>query len=96
MSKYIDVDALSIGKANRDVFNVPEYADGFNSAIDMIMNEPAADVAPVIHAFWRSDAIVIDDNTTYYLIGCSVCGRSNDEKTPYCPHCGARMEGVSE
>lgn len=32
----IDADALGIGKAKREAFTVPEYADGWNAAIDII------------------------------------------------------------
>lgn len=46
MTRYIDADALGIGKANRDVFEHPKYADGWNSAIEIINNAPTADVAP--------------------------------------------------
>lgn len=31
MSRYIDADALGIGKANRDVFDNKSYADGWNA-----------------------------------------------------------------
>lgn len=46
MARYIDADALGIGKADRSIFNVPEYADGWNSAIDIIAKAPTADVVP--------------------------------------------------
>ena len=36
--RLIDADALGIGKARRDVFLIPEYADGWNSAIEHIEN----------------------------------------------------------
>ena len=38
--RLIDADALGIGKAKREVFNVPEYADGWNSAVELIYNAP--------------------------------------------------------
>ncbi len=38
--RLIDADAIGIGKAKREVFNNPEYADGWNSAIDLIKNAP--------------------------------------------------------
>lgn len=49
-----------------------------------------ADVAPVKHGEWE-----------YYTIGvhsyrdCSVCRKTNPAGfiTPYCPNCGARMDG---
>jgi hypothetical protein len=48
MSRYIDADALGIGKADRNAFTVPEYADGWNSAIEIIENAPTADVVEVV------------------------------------------------
>ncbi len=48
MSRYIDADALGIGKANRNAFTIPEYADGWNSAIEIIENAPTADVVEVV------------------------------------------------
>lgn len=59
MSRYIDADALGIGKANRDVFENKAYADGWNAAIDIIESAPTADAAerlPVRRkagAMWR-------------------------------------------
>ena len=53
---------------------------------------PAADVAPVIHGKW------IHKNGEMY---CSVCGSEAlmDEvyyESPYCPDCGAIMDGGSK
>lgn len=42
--RLIDADALGIGKARRDAFLIPEYADGWNSAIEHIENAPAIDI----------------------------------------------------
>lgn len=42
--EYIERGALGIGKANRDLFDDPKYADGWNSAIEIIETAPAADV----------------------------------------------------
>ena len=60
---------------------------------------PAADVVPVVHGRW------VDKPTGKYgnwQSWCSACGkhsgiggiRSNQHK-PYCPNCGARMDGDS-
>ena len=42
--RLIDADALGIGKARRDAFLIPEYADGWNSAIEHIENAPTIDI----------------------------------------------------
>lgn len=44
--RLIDADALGIGKAKRDVFNNPAYADGWNSAIEIINNATTIDARP--------------------------------------------------
>lgn len=65
MARYIDLDELGIGKAERKMFDVPEYADGWNSAIEIIETAPTADVVP------RSeyDAVVsaVDNSTKEFL-----------------------------
>lgn len=54
---------------------------------DIIRAVPSADVAPVVHGRW------IDDDCAF--MRCSLCGYENDWEwaTPYCPNCGARMDG---
>lgn len=46
--RLIDADALGIGKASRDVFNKPEYADGWNSAVAIIEDAPTVDAVEVV------------------------------------------------
>ena len=48
MAEYIDRSALGIGKAKREAFTIPEYADGWNSAIKIIDNAPTVDAVPVV------------------------------------------------
>ena len=59
MSRYIDVDALGIGRANPDVFIRDEYARGWNLAIEIIENAPTADVVEVVRCkdcfFYQKD-----------------------------------------
>jgi uncharacterized paraquat-inducible protein A len=46
---------------------------------------PAADVVEVVHGEW-----IDRDGKTW----CSNCDASNKQyKPPYCPHCGAKMDG---
>jgi hypothetical protein len=64
---------------------------------------PALDVAPVVHAYWIEETFTTYIPVEYNEDGdiilhqcltnkCSVCGRYEHDKEPYC-NCGARMDG---
>ena len=91
----IDRSSLGIGKAKREAFDNPAYADGWNSAIAIIENAPTVDAVEVVHAKWA------------HLGGdewcCTACGEvihtegsweKPDKK--YCYECGAKMDGGNE
>lgn len=65
-----------------------EYAYAAEQLLDEI---PAADVAPVVHGRWvthyRSGTPVAEG----YVSTC--CDMWNKRKSPYCPNCGAKMDG---
>lgn len=73
------------------------YEQGWMDALDNLKNAPAADAAPVRHGRWKY-------NTDFQVWNCSECGENPhkgtgvvvvEENLPaYCPHCGARMDGV--
>ena len=70
---------------------------GKKDVINLIINLPAADVAPVRHGRW------IEPKRLYYgakQYECSICysdtfwkKHSITEKYPHCPNCGVRMDG---
>ena len=98
MPEYVSKETLQekltrkkAGPANK------RYTEGWNDAIlmvkSMIHGEKAADVAPVRHGRWLDGK-------------CTVCGWEEPDvgtwdgydaeawiETPYCPHCGALMDG---
>ena len=59
----------------------------------VIADFPAADVVPVRHGRW----IEKQEKDTFagylYRYECSECGRVEQRKEPYCPNCGAKMDG---
>lgn len=63
-----------------------------------IFTAPTADVVEVVHGKW------IHNPKREYDYICSVCRgdapenrmRNNAILTPYCPHCGAKMDGGKE
>ena len=51
--------------------------------------------APVVHAKWFKHYIKIGNFDWKYK--CSMCGKFNKQYSPpYCPHCGARMDGGND
>ncbi len=108
MAKYIDREAaLSMReppKSNRcyQTDNLDDaYGQGWDDALCCLERLPTADVAPVVHGEW------LEDEHTYPGAGlrnnlCSVCGKiagswrtglERGRKWPYCPNCGAKMDG---
>ena len=102
MAEYIDRTALGIGYADPKVFINPAHADGWNTAIQIINEVPAADVAPVVRGKWLN----IDGDYTF--AACSICKEDYEVATEeeaekglwgaflsayrYCPNCGAKMD----
>ena len=70
------------------------FADGVYTIIE---NAPAADVAPVVHGRWEQDA-----DGDWYCTNCdevvAICesGRERTYRKPYCPNCGAKMDGGAD
>lgn len=101
MAEYIDRKALGIGKCNPDVFENKGYAEGWNSAIEIIENAPAADVVEVKHGYWKVLVFKGGRGRARAEAKCSICGRDavyqiiedKWEFENYCPHCGAKMDG---
>ena len=97
MARYIDIEGAGIGKANREQFLVPEFADGWNAVLKILEKEPTADVVEVKHGEWKK----VECGTI-----CTNCNRvyDNDFEFLYkqikeyfkrCPECGAKMDGGS-
>ena len=87
--EYINKTELLFEMATSLIPQSMDITRGYAIAKDLIRKAPVADVAPVIHGEW------IHKNGEIY---CSVCGGEAlmDEvyyKSPYCPDCGAKMDG---
>ena len=98
MAEYIEREAAieEIALLARERFTLSDifeaYLDSLKDADTRIRSIPAADVAPVRHGRW------IDKG--FQDMVCSACGNDAaagyDEEpwpTPYCPFCGAKMDG---
>lgn len=73
------------------------YADAYNDLAEDFYSIPAADVAPVVHGRW---VVRFDGPYKRRRCYCSHCGKHNgiggiaqNQEKPYCPNCGAKMDG---
>lgn len=98
MAEYIDRAAAvkSVLRMRR-----PENSVAQNRMLSIIQMDmlklPAADVAPVVHGKW---IVRFDGPYKRRRCYCSHCGKHNgvggiakNQEKPYCPNCGAKMDG---
>lgn len=87
MTEYIEKEKL---KEALCPYSDTNYAQDMETILRIVDELPAVDVAPVVHGYWIEH---IDSYENY--CECSVCHYSPDsplDETPYCPHCGAKMD----
>ena len=63
------------------------YQNGVEHSCTTFKNK--ADFVEVKHGEWKC----INNQHNYYEYHCSLCGRVERQKEPYC-HCGAKMDGT--
>ena len=105
MARYIDADKLIDTLKAIQQEHSPNLTKATNEAIDLglslsmrkVREQPTADVVEVKHGKWVDK---FNRNRIATQSFCSVCGNhsgiggieSNRHK-PYCPNCGAKMDG---
>lgn len=92
MDEYIKREAvIDRLKRNLDACNPGSFSElCYRDAIETVKCFPAADVAPVVHGLWVC-VNKIDPISGYR---CSKCRHIvGFDLTPYCPNCGAKMDG---
>lgn len=64
---------------------------------DILSALPTVDAVPVRHGRWETDGMMMDDGE-YLMTRCTACGEAYEYgyNMPYCPCCGARMDGDHE
>lgn len=88
MPRYIDVEnyCKTICRCNGEACDKSKCP---------IWNAPTVDVEPVRHGRWGACKIVgYDGLHAVYATPCSECGEYTHEYyKPFCPNCGAKMDG---
>lgn len=91
ISKLVEsLEAVAYSDSKPDSYFSGGFREGLRKAARMLRDEPAADVAPVVHAKWETVAIAIGDTHK----ACSHChvGCNAGLWWDFCPKCGARMD----
>lgn len=91
MPRYIDADKLHYARVR--ILHNDGTVGGYNAVVPSaeIKDAPTADVAPIIHAKWRDDREYCNE------FMCTNCNEFNiNNFYPYCPYCGAKMDGGSK
>ena len=93
MAEYIERSAgVSILRAKANMAVLMDAAPYFEKAAQMLEELPAADVAPVVHGRWGTGRFNLE--TGNYEEQCTRCRNfSKEYGKPYCPNCGAKMDG---
>ncbi len=69
--------------------DISAYSEGYCNGV--LCKKCGRHVCIYCHPDWESEDG--DDECYYEHYECSCCGWATMEKTPYCPHCGAEMDG---
>ena len=86
-AEYIDREAANLALA--------EQGFDWDKAKQALASVPAADVAPVVHGRWGTGRFNLE--TGNYEEQCTRCRNFSEEYgKPYCPNCGAKMDGGTE
>ena len=105
MAKYIDAEKIEYPYMTMSMWGLNSkdchsYNEGIKAVEDKISALPAADVVEVKHGKWYRHDKKTHGDTCYH---CSVCEKMalTDcgmvwELTPYCPFCGAKMDGKED
>lgn len=86
MAEYIEREALLL---RIDCYGTNKFGMLDEDIRAFVKAQPAADVAPVVHARW----IPFHSETAGDIQYCSNCKIGNAAKSDFCPHCGAMMDG---
>ena len=84
------IDANELIKKREEMWQ--DRCDHMVVRVTNIENAPTVDAVEVVHGRW----IVLGLNYYKVLSQCSECCAKYDFQSPYCPNCGAKMDGGNE
>ena len=108
MDKYIDQEALIEWLKRIPLIDLSDgrglcrviFEDDFKKAIKKMPKGIISDVAPVRHGRWLTWEEQFPgstpEKTSRLGVFCDKCHNHADNRTDYCPNCGAKMDEVIE
>ena len=90
MARYIDADKITYYLHTCENAPMEGVEVTFKSDINRV---PTADVVEVKHGEWIEITKDIGKGRTLTHYKCSLCGVHINDKSNYCYHCGAKMDG---
>lgn len=97
MVEYIEREAAIKAVEKADYTAIADDADSCKADYlrEIIESVPAADVVPVVHGRWGTGRFNLE--TGNYEEQCTRCRNfSKEYGKPYCPNCGAKLDGGAE
>lgn len=86
---YADISRFLIDKDSADLTDCEDgWTSAISKAMDVINDVLAADVRPERHGEWLDSESPLTSSCK-----CSLCSCYFESETPYCPKCGAKMDG---
>lgn len=78
-------DAVAIIHEEMKRTLVPARKNGIKFTLELLKKVPSVDIDTAVHSYWF--------NASGWLL-CDNCGGRNNgwKPTPFCPHCGAKMD----
>ena len=99
MLEELDECEKPVRKLTSNVDDEDEMTVSLSAVRKFVNNQPAVDAEPVRHGTWKMCRKTLKRNfatLTGTYPTCSLCGHVEfgvDKSTPYCPNCGAKMDG---
>ncbi len=94
------IDANLIKRVIKEVMAENSSEELFIKVLEHICNmldhAPTVDAVEVVHGRWIEKVDMVESylaDCTEVFYECSVCECANIGESPYCPNCGAKMDG---
>ena len=91
-------EAIEILQEEHNYCQEPSYVKAALFKAIKALENPTIDAEPVKHGRWRGEMVKRCDwrgkkQQYYQPNSCSMCHEAVAKRTPYCPNCGAKMDG---